>query len=162
VCAGRRTILAISISLLCACRIGAAATPATTAAPLTVAIQISPDTNSLDLSSANHTILLQQASTPVRVTVMGGTSGLPHRIEIYACVDSDRALSLVGKSSTLAAANLRIRNAQGEWVELEPLAQLGGRRGVRIAVLNSASAEILLQVQLQVRPARRQAPIRGL
>jgi hypothetical protein len=81
---------------------------------------------------------------------MGATSGTPHRVEVYACVDNDQALSLTGKSSTVAAENLRIRSGQGEWMALEPLAELGGRRGVRIATVNGASAEILLQVQLQV------------
>lgn len=50
----------------------------------------------------------------------------------------------------VAAANLRIRNDHGAWAELEPLPNLDGRRGVRIAVFNGASLSIPLQVQLQV------------
>jgi hypothetical protein len=147
VCASRRTILAIAIFLLCACRMGAATTQAT---PLAVAIQISPNSSFLDLSSANNTILLRQASTPVRVTVMGAAAGTPHRIEVYACVDNEQALSLTGKSSGLAAETLRVRSGEGEWMALEPLPALGGRRGVRVATVNTTSAEFLLQVQLQV------------
>jgi hypothetical protein len=65
-------------------------------------------------------------------------------------VDNDQALSLTGKSSTVAAENLRVRSGEGEWRPLEPLAELGGRRGVRVATVNNASAQFLLQVQLQV------------
>ncbi len=124
-----------------------AAIPST---PSSIVIQISPGSGSLDLSSTDHTSALRQASTPVRVTVTVVTPGMPHRVAVYACVNTDEAMRLSGKALTLTTANLRIRNAQGEWAMLEPLAELGGRRGVRIAVVNGTSAEILLQVQLQV------------
>lgn len=125
------------------------------AAPPTVQIQISADASSLDLSSANHTVTVRQASTPVRITVMDAAPGTPHRIEVYACVETDDAMHAPGRAAALTAASLRIRNAQGVWTTPQPLAELEGRRGVRVATL-SGSAEILLQVQLEI--PTRQAP----
>jgi hypothetical protein len=127
---------------------------AASAAPLSTVIRVSPDTSYLNLNSGERTVALRQASTPVRIVVTGGTISPLHRIEVYAYVDSEEGMRASGESSALGIANLRIRNVQGDWVALEPLAEIAGRRGVRIAVFNGASASILLQVQLQVPTAQ--------
>jgi hypothetical protein len=139
--------------LLCMSLKCAAVTPATA---LSFAIQILPQAGSLDLSSPDKTAPLREASTPVRITATGARGGASRPIEVYAYLFSEEAMKRAGKASALATATLRIRNDHGEWSELKPLAELDGHPGVRIAVLNSASATILLQVQLQV-PAS-QAP----
>jgi hypothetical protein len=71
-------------------------------------------------------------------------------IVIYACMTTEEGMRAAGKSLTLAITTLRIRNDRGEWAELEPLAELEGRRGVRIAVVNRVSATVLLEIQLNV------------
>lgn len=151
----RRVILVSFAAFLYVGRMGAAVTPA---APLAIAFQILPDASSLNLTSPDQTVTLRQASTPIRISVKGMTF---RPIEIYACLDSEEAMRLAGNSSALATANLRIRNIQGQWTELEPLPELGGRRGVRIAVVNAAYASILLQVQLQVPPGQRPGNYQG-
>ncbi len=128
-------------------RLVRAVTPST---PSSIVIQISPNSSVIDLTSSDHAAALRQASTPVHVTVTGAIPGMRHHIEVYACVDTETVMRLPGKPSTLATTNLHIRNTQGEWAVLEPLAELGGRRGVRIAILNGTSAGFLLQVQLKV------------
>jgi len=63
--------------------------------------------------------------------------------------------------SSLPTVSLRIRNDRGEWAALEPLPELQGRRGVRIAVVN-ASANILLSMQLQVTPHQAAGSYQGV
>jgi hypothetical protein len=151
-CINKRIFFVI-VSLLCMSYMCSAAT---SSAPLSIVIQMFPESGSLDLTSADHAAALRQTSTPVRIMVTGATVTSMHPIEVYACLTTEEAMRLVGKSSTLANANLRIRDDRNEWTTLKPMAKLGGRLGVRIAVLYSASARILLQVQLRV-PAS-QAP----
>lgn len=155
-----RLMFVVFVALLCASRICTAATPA---APLSVAFQIIPDANSLVLNAPDQTGTLRQASTPVRLSVTGASLSPLRPIAVYACLDSEEAMRSSGKAPALATTNLRIRDAQGQWTEPEPLPELEGRRGVRIAVVNGASASILLQVQLQVpsgqRPGNYQGPL---
>jgi hypothetical protein len=92
----------------------------------------------------------------VRVTVTGATAGSLHTVSVYVCLTADAAMRKAGGVASLAADTLRIWNDRGEWAPLEPLPALGGRSGVRIAVVNSASATILLRAQL--RASIRQAP----
>lgn len=142
----RRIALAIVLASLSVRHICLAATGSVSSA----SIQLSSESGFLDLGSVEQSESLRQTSTPVRVTLTGTTDSVPHPVEVYACVASEVAMRLTDKPATLAIATLRIRNDHGEWMELEPLPELEGRRGVRIAVLNSTSATILLQVQLQV------------
>jgi hypothetical protein len=135
---------------------------ATPPVPLSTVIQILSESSSLDLNSADHTAALRQTSTPVRMTVTGATVGSMHPIEVYACLTTEEAMRLAGKSSTLASANLRIWNDRAEWTTLKPMAKLGGRLGVRIAVLYSASARILLQVQLRVPASQEPGTYQGV
>ncbi len=145
--ASRRIVPAVEVLLLCmSCMCAAATRPDT--AP--VVIQLSLGSSFLDLSSYDRTATLRQTSVPVHIAVTGATIGSAHPIEIYAGVATEEAMRLAGKVQTIAAGSLRIRNDRGEWAELEPLPELEGRRGVRIAVLNGTSATVLLQVQLQV------------
>jgi len=126
-------------------------------------IQISPESSFLDLNSADHSANQQEASTPVRITVTGGINGPLHPvIKVYACFTSEEALRLAGKSAKIAMANLRIRNDQGQWTEPEPIAELDGRRGVRIAVFNGTSARVLLQVQLRMPSGQAQGSYQGV
>jgi hypothetical protein len=149
----KRIVFPIAVSLLCVSYMcSAAASPASSS----IVIQMFSESGSLDLTSANHAAALRQTSTPIHITVTGATVASMHPIEVYACLTTEEAMRLAGKSSTLASANLRIWNDRNEWTTLKPMAKLGGRLGVRIAVLYSASARILLQVQLRV-PAS-QAP----
>ncbi len=145
----RQIALAIAASLLC---MGHTCAAGNRNAPLSIVVQVSPESSSLDLNSDDRTATLRQTSTPVRVTVTGSAVSSPRPIQVYvyACLPTEEAMRLSGKPLTMAAANLRIRNDRGEWIELEPLPELEGRRGVRVAVINGASATILLQVQLQV------------
>lgn len=149
---GRRIVLAIVVVFLCLSRMCAAATRPIQVSPASesTAIQLSPESSFLDLDSTDRSARLRQTSTPVRITVTGAAVTSRYPIELYACVASEVAMRLAGKTSTLATATLRIRNDHGVWAELTPLPELEGRRGVRIAVVNGASATILLQVQLQV------------
>jgi hypothetical protein len=94
--------------------------------------------------------------------VADGTTTFLHPIEVYACVTTEEAMRLAGKSPTLALANLHIRNDREEWTALEPMAKLGGRLGVRIAVLYSASARFLLQVQLRVPASQEPGTYQGV
>jgi hypothetical protein len=144
---GRRIVLAVMVSLFCMSYTCSAATPPV---PLSIAVQLISESSSLDLNSADHNATLRQTSTPVRIMVTGATITYMHPIEVYACLTTQEAMRLAGKSSTLASASLRIWNDREEWATLKPVAELGGRLGVRIAVLYSASARILLQVQLRV------------
>lgn len=123
---------------------------AATGSVSSASIQLSSESGFLDLGSVEQSESPRQTSTPVRIILTGTTDSVPHPIEVYACVDSEVAMRQIDKPKTLAIATLRIRNDHGEWMELEPLPELEGRRGVRIAVLNNTSATILLQVQLQV------------
>lgn len=150
---GNQWFFAIVASVLCISRVSTAATPRT---PTSMIIQISPESSYLDLSSSNRAATLRQTSTPVRVTLTGAIAGYTRPIEIYVCVPTDEAMRLSGSSMILAIASLRIRNDQGEWAAMEPLPELDGCRGVRVAVLSRTSTTILLQLQLEV-PAR-QAP----
>lgn len=149
----RQIVFAILLSLLCMSRIGEAATrrdQVSSPGSGPVVIQVFPESTSLDLNSVDGAASLRQTSTQVSIAVTGVTAGSSHSIEVYACVDTDQALRLSGKRSAFTAANLRIRNDQGEWAELEELPNLEGRRGVRIGVLKGASTSISLEVQLQV------------
>jgi hypothetical protein len=126
-------------------------------------IQISPESSFLDLNAVDHTTTQQEASTPVRITVTGGTNGSLHPVvKVYACFTTEEAMAFAGKSAKIAVANLRIRNDHGEWAEPEPMAELGGCRGVRIAVLRGTSTRILLQVQLRLPSAQTQGNYQGL
>jgi hypothetical protein len=113
-------------------------------------IQISPESSYLDLDSIDRAAALRQTSTPVRIMLTGTTASSMRSIAIYACIPTEEAMRLSDKSSTMATGTLRIRNDRGEWSALQPLLELEGRRGVRIAIVNKASSTILLQVQLQV------------
>jgi hypothetical protein len=141
-----RIVIAILASL---CLVGTG-TAATKPATGSVSIQIFPESSYLDLDSADHSATLRQTSTPVRISLPDVPGIMSGPTEIYAFIPTDEAMRLSGNSSTLSTASIRIRNDQGAWTALEPLAQLEGRRGVRIAVLSKSSATILLQVQLQV------------
>jgi hypothetical protein len=112
-------------------------------------IQVSPESSFLDLNSTDHTAALRQTSTPVRITVADGTTTFLHPIEVYACVTTEEAMRLAGKSPTLALANLHIRNDREEWTALEPMA-------------NSASARFLLQVQLRVPASQEPGTYQGV
>jgi hypothetical protein len=153
-----RMMFVAFVALLCASRMCAAATPAT---PLSIALQIVPDASFIDLNAPDQTGTLRQASTPIRLSITGGTLSPLHPIAVYACLDGEDAMRLAGKTSTLSTATLRIRDAQGQWTEPEPLTELEGRRGVRIAVVDGASAQILLQVQLQVPSGQRPGNYQG-
>lgn len=142
-----RIILAVLVSVLC---IGRMCMAATQVAPVPMSIQISPESSYLDLDYIDRTAAIRQTSTPVRITLTGATASPVRSIEIYACIPTEEAMRLSGESSTMATGNLRIRNDRGEWSALQPLIELEGRRGVRIAILNKASSTILLEVQLQV------------
>ena len=102
---------------------------------------------------------VREASTPVRVVVTGAAAGYPHRVEVYAYVEE--AITPGGKSPELSPESLRIRDAQGDWTALQPMAELEGRRGVRVAVVNGISARILLQVQLEVPAGQTPGTYRG-
>lgn len=126
-------------------------------------IQISPESSFLDLNGADRTAAQREASTPVRITVTSGTNGsLRPVIKVYACFTTEEAMRLAGKSGKIAMANLRIRNDQGQWTEPEPIAELDGRRGVRIAILRGTSARILLQVQLRMPSGQAQGSYQGV
>jgi hypothetical protein len=144
---GNRVILAVLVSLLC---IGGMCTAATQVAPISMGIQISPESSYLDLDSIDRAASLRQTNTPVRITLTGATPSSMRPIAIYACIPTEEAMRLSDRSSTMATSTLRIRNDRGEWATLQPLLELEGRRGVRIAIVNKASSTILLQVQLQV------------
>jgi len=141
-----RIVIAILLSL---CFV-ITSTAATKRSQGSVSIQILPESSYLDLDSADRSATLRETSTPVRISVTDTLGGLAGPLEIFASISTDEAMRLSGNSSTLATASIRIRNDQGVWTALQPLAQLEGRRGVRIAVVNKSSATILLQVQLQV------------
>jgi hypothetical protein len=141
-----RMISATLLSLLCISGVSKAAPPN---APLSSIIEITPDSRYLDLDTVDRDASVRQTTTPVRITMMIGSSSV-RPIEVYACIATEEAMRLSGKPSTLAASSLRIRNDRGEWAALEPMAELNGRRGVRVAILNKVSSTILLQVQLQV------------
>lgn len=145
--ATRRIVLVIVVSFLCMSRMRAAAT---SPASSSLVMQISPDSSSLDLNSTDRTATRREASTPIHIVLTSATANSLRPIDIYAYVDTDEVMKLVGKSSALTTANVRIQNDRGEWTALKPLAELDGRCGVRIAVIYSAAARILLQVQLQV------------
>jgi hypothetical protein len=153
-----RIVLVIVVSFLCMSRMCAAAT---SSASSSVVIQISPDSSFLDLNSTDRTATRREASTPIHIVVTSATTNFLLPIDVYACVDTDEAMRLVGKSLALTTANVRIRNEQGEWAALEPLAELEGRRGVRIATINSASARIILHVQLYVQTSQTQGTYQG-
>lgn len=163
-CISRRIVLAIVATLLCMSYTCAAATQPIQVSPASTStvIQVSPESSFLDLNSTDHTAALRQTSTPVRITVADGTTTFLHPIEVYACVTTEEAMRLAGKSPTLALANLHIRNDREEWTALEPMAKLGGRPGVRIAVLYSASARFLLQVQLRVPASQEPGTYQGV
>jgi hypothetical protein len=154
-----RIILAVLVSLLC---IGTMCMAATQVAPISMSIQISPESSYLDLDSIDRAAALRQTSTPVRITLTGATPGSMRSIAIYACIPTEEAMGLSNKSSTMAAGTLRIRNDRGEWLALQPLSELEGRRGVRIAILNKASSTILLEVQLQVPTSQAPGAYQGI
>ena len=152
-------VLAVMVLPLCMSSMCSAATPSV---PLSIAIQIISESSSLDLNSADHNATLRQTSTPVRMMVTGATVTSMHPIEVYACLTTQEAMRLAGKSSTLTSANLRIWDDREEWATLKPMAKLGGRLGVRIAIFYSASARILLQVQLRVPAAQEPGTYQGV
>jgi hypothetical protein len=154
----RQIVLVIVASIICVSRVCAAATYSTSSS---VVIQISPDSSFLDLNSTDGTATRREASTPIHIAVTSATTNILLPIDIYACVDTDEAMRLVGKSLALATENVRIRNDQGEWAALEPMAELEGRRGVRIATINSVSARIILHVQLHVPSSQTQGTYQG-
>jgi hypothetical protein len=135
----------------------AATTP--TLAPIT--IELVPESSFFNLNVTGGTNNPRQSSISIRVTVTGTTVSSLHPVEIYSCIAGEEAMRLAGKASTLATANMRIRNDHGEWAALEPLAELGGRRGVRIAVVNGTSATVLLQVQMQAPASQRPGTYQG-
>jgi hypothetical protein len=94
---------------------------------------------------------------------MTGTKVDPlHSVLIYACVTSPDAMRLAGNASTLTTSSLRILNDRGEWAALEPLPELEGSLGVRIAVVHGAPATVLLRVQLQVPAGQKPGTYQGV
>ncbi len=126
-----------------------------------VNIELIPESPFVNLSYENSADGIRESRVSVHVVISGATAKFLRPIEIYACLPTEEGLRSAANSSTLSAASLRIRNDHGEWVALEPLPELQGRRGVRIAVINS-SANILLSMQLQVAPRQAAGRYQGV
>jgi hypothetical protein len=156
--ANKRIILVTVIAFICLIQIRAAVAQPGRPSPLSTSnvIQLSAESSFLDFDSIDRSVTLRQSTTPVHLTVTGAVVTSLYPIEIYVSVTSETAMRLAGKLSTLSTSSLRIRNDRGVWAELAPLPELEGRFGVRIAVVTSSSATVLLQVQLKVPPG--QAP----
>jgi len=136
-----------------------AGTPASSAAA--VNIELIPESSFVSLSHENPVDGISGSSVSIHVVIRGTAARFSRPIEIYACLATEEGLRSTTNSSTMSAASLRIRNDHGEWVGLEPLPELQGRRGVRIAVINS-SANILLSMQLQVAPRQAAGRYQGV
>ncbi len=143
------TLLALAILVPLLSASGICATVHSTAQP-PVSMQLIPGSGVLTLSSTDSTATLRQSSTPVQLIATHGTISAMHPIYVYAYLTTKEAMRRANNGPTMDVSSLRIRNDHGEWAQLVPLPELEGRSGVRIAVVNGASATILLQVQLKI------------
>ena len=157
----RLVILALFLCVSWRCSAAATVAPRSSAASV-LFIQLSPEQSYIDLDSPGRSNAQRQVRTSVHVTVTGATASSMHPILIYACMTTEEGMRAAGKSLTLAITTLRIRNDRGEWAELEPLAELEGRRGVRIAVVNRVSATVLLEIQMNVPPSQTAGNYQGI
>ncbi len=156
-------INALNTMALCALVLSACWTCAAVTPPAQVpTIQLIPESSFLKFQRTGGTANLNEASVPVHLAMTGATVGPPHTVLVYACVTSVDAMRLAGKASTLTTSSLRILNDRGEWAALEPLPELEGSLGVRIAVVHGASATLLLQVQLQVPTGQKPGAYQGV
>ncbi len=73
---------------------------------------------------------------------------------VYAYFSGDEGMRAPGKGTTISLGEVRIRNDRGEWVDLAPLAEVNGYRGVRIAVVHGWETTVQLQIQVRM-PAGR-------
>jgi hypothetical protein len=140
----------------------AAAEPISGASSAAVVIQLISGSNSLELKPGDQDSTELEASTPVQVSTSGSTNSFIHPVQVFACISSGEAMRTTKRPSSVAVANLRVKNEHGEWVGLEPIPELQGRLGVLIGVLNGRFSTFLLQVQLHLPAGQAAGDYHGL
>ncbi len=103
----------------------------------------------------------REASTVLRISAIGGEVSPLHPLQVLVSISEVQAMRAGGRAS-LNVANLRVRNDRDQWVPLQPLPELNGRFGVRIAIVRSAPASCLLQVQLHLSAGQKPGDYSGL
>jgi hypothetical protein len=150
------TMLAVLLCANCKC------TAQTRALSSSSTIEILPESGSLDLNSSGSMAMPREASTAVRMLVTSAKAFPSRPIDVFAYLTTDTGMKATGRARPLAMGNLRIRNDRGVWTTPAPLAELGGRPGVRIATAYGASATIMLRVQLNIPASQAPGSYRGV
>ncbi len=125
-------------------------------------LQLTAAAPSLTFEETGPGLKQREASTVLRISANNNEVSALHPVQVLVAVSQAQAMQASGRGPSLDVADLRIRDDHGEWAALQPLQELNGRFGVRIAIVRSAPATCLLQVQLHLSAGQRPGDYRGL